>query len=467
MTGDEGVSAKFERYLRSLGEDLAVVAAEPLVGGRSARIIRLRLRDGAGTESDVVLSEQNDSGPLSGVGSVGARFDVLGALEGTNVMAPRALWMSEDPEPIGSRFLVTELMPGVAVDPWRTQGREMLRELRQSTRFRDEIVGALASIHAVSGDELPASARRDHSVSTGRRELERWGGVIGRSDSFRNDPVLTYAMEWLARNEPPQEEWTLWHGDFRVGNLLLEEGRVTAVLDWEFASEGDPIYDVVLLSSPPLLVDGYSDGIWQAEDLLERYERATGRTISPHQRRFYTVLSTLKICCVWVNGSIPFDQRQDDLAALRSGFSVIQLLGLLAATLQLPAPPAPSAGAESSYGRALGLLRLAMRDEVLPNVESKQAREVATVVSGVLRSMARAADGEAATTWALDVEGFLEDLGGASAGFEDDDRNSIEVRFAEAIKFAFQAEGSVGEGLEKRMRELVGHSLGRLSQIWP
>lgn len=467
MIGPEGVSAKFERYLRSLGEDLAVVSEEPLVGGRSARILRLRLRDGAGAERDVVLSERNDAGPLSGIGSVGAQFDVLGVLAGTDVIAPRALWMSEDPEPIGSPFLVTELMPGVAVDPWRAQGREMLRELRESTRFRDEIVAALASIHAISGDQLPPSARRDHSVSTGRRELEGWGGAIARSDSFRDDPVLTYAVEWLARNEPPQEEWTLWHGDFRVGNLLLEEGRVTAVLDWEFASEGDPIYDVVLLTSPPLLVDGYCDGIWQAEDLLERYERATGRAISPRQRRFYTVLSTFKICCVWVNGSIAFDQGQDDLAALRSGFSVIQLLGLLAGTLELPAPPVPPSGTGSSYGRALDLLRLAIRDEVLPTVGSRGAREAATVVSGVLRSMAGAADDQAATTWAADVESFLEDLEGASAGFEDDERKSIEARFAAAIRFTFQAEGSVGDGLEERLRELVGHSLGRLPRIWP
>lgn len=466
MSGDEGVAVRFERYLRSLGEDLAVVSAVPLVGGRSARILRLRLRDGAGRETDVVLSEQNDAGPLSGLSSVGARLDVLRALEGTAVKAPRALWTCEDPGPIGSPFIVTELMPGAAVDPWRAEGREVLRELRDSERFRNEIVEALASIHAISGEQLPASARRDHSVSTGRRELDQWGGVISRSDSFRDDPVLAYAMEWLARNEPPQEEWTLWHGDFRVGNLLLEQGRVTAVLDWEFACEGDPIYDVVLLTSPPLLVDGLADGIWQGQDLLERYERATGRSISPQQQRFYTVLSTFKICGVWVNGSIPFDQGQNDLAALRSGFSVIQLLGLLAGTLGLPTPPAPVAGGESSRGRALELLRLAMRDEILPNVESKQAREAGTVVSGVLRSMARAGDGAAAATWSAEVELFLGDLG-AVGGFDDDERKSIETRFAEAIRFVFEAEDSVAEGLKKRMRELVGNSLVRLSRTWP
>lgn len=466
MAGDEGVAARFERYLRSLGEDLAVVSAEPLVGGRSARILRLRLRDEAGKLTDVVLSEQNDSGPLSGLSDVRARRDVLRALEGTNVKAPRALWTCEDPEPIGSPFIVTELMPGAAIDPWRAQGREVLRTLRGSERFREEIVGALASVHAISGEELPASARRDHSVSTGRRELDQWGGVISRSDSFRSNPILTYAMEWLARNEPPQEEWTLWHGDFRVGNLLLEEGRVTAVLDWEFASEGDPIYDVVLLSSPPLQVDGHADGIWQGRDLFERYERATGRAISPEQERFYTVLSTFKICGVWVNGSIPFDQGEDDLAALRSGFSVIQLLRLLAGTLGLPIPATPSTGAGSSRGRALDLLRLVLRDEVLPKVESKQAEEAGTIVAGVLRSMAQAPDGPGAVTWSVDVEAFLEDLT-AAEGFEDDERKSIEARFAAAIRFSFDVGLSLEGRLGMRMRELVGGSLDRVSKTWP
>ena len=43
---------------------------------------------------------------------------------------------------------------------------------------------------------------------------------------------------------PPPGRVCLIHADFRTGNYLVDEGELTAILDWEFAAFGDPLEDL-------------------------------------------------------------------------------------------------------------------------------------------------------------------------------------------------------------------------------
>jgi aminoglycoside phosphotransferase (APT) family kinase protein len=49
-------------------------------------------------------------------------------------------------------------------------------------------------------------------------------------------PVLEWGLRHLERSAPPPGDVVLNHNDFRTGNYMVHEGRVTAVLDWEFAA---------------------------------------------------------------------------------------------------------------------------------------------------------------------------------------------------------------------------------------
>lgn len=63
-------------------------------------------------------------------------------------------------------------------------------------------------------------------------------------------PVIEWGLCALERHLPPPLPPVLCHNDFRTGNLMVEEGRLTAVLDWEFAGWGDPHADLGWFCAP-------------------------------------------------------------------------------------------------------------------------------------------------------------------------------------------------------------------------
>ena len=98
---------------------------------------------------------------------------------------------------------------------------------------------ALARIHAIDTARLPplrrAPARRRNWPTTRR----------GTAATRTARPVFELALQWLKRHRPPDPaRLSLVHGDFRNGNLVVDEGGLRAVLDWEMAHLGDPMEDL-------------------------------------------------------------------------------------------------------------------------------------------------------------------------------------------------------------------------------
>ncbi len=60
----------------------------------------------------------------------------------------------------------------------------------------------------------------------------------------RPRPQLEWALRFLETHPPAARAPVLCHRDFRSGNIMIDNGRITAVLDWEFAAWGDPHEDL-------------------------------------------------------------------------------------------------------------------------------------------------------------------------------------------------------------------------------
>jgi aminoglycoside phosphotransferase (APT) family kinase protein len=110
---------------------------------------------------------------------------------------------------------------------------------------------------------------------------------------------------WLQERLPAPSETTVVHGDYRLGNVLLTAGppRLTAVLDWEMATLGDPLADVGYLvamwsvrEDPPWLFDlspvTRLEGFPDRGALLRRYAAGSGRDVSALS--FHVVLALWK-----------------------------------------------------------------------------------------------------------------------------------------------------------------------------
>ncbi len=143
--------------------------------------------------------------------------------------------------------------------------------------------------------------------------LEEMRGALDSLD--RTTPVFEYALRWLAAHRPaPTSEPSLVHGDFRLGNLMVDDDGLVAVLDWELVHLGDPAEDLgwLCVRAWRFGQDAPVAGLGEREELLEAYHRAGGARITPEVLRWWEVYGTLRwgvICmvqtAVFLSGRIP------------------------------------------------------------------------------------------------------------------------------------------------------------------
>ena len=167
-------------------------------------------------------------------------------------------------------------------------------------RFTKDCAQSLARIHAAAPDGLfdPSEVVSPAEAVARRKELYvRYGG---------NSPIQALAFRWLEDNLPDTHETTLCHGDFRMGNLLIDQDAMSGVLDWELAFLGDPVSDLGYLCAPCWRFGNYDrpvGGVGQIDEFIAEYERASGRKVDLKRFQFWMIFASLNwsvICMTMV-----------------------------------------------------------------------------------------------------------------------------------------------------------------------
>lgn len=195
-------------------------------------------------------------------------------------------------DPDGSWFtrpaVVLQRLPGSA-------HRSVLRDkdpLSLGTGRRalaQELVHVLAAVHRVTGlDALP--------VSGAREELERAQREVAEV-ALEPLPEVALALAWLHAHLPDPVEPVLVHGDFRPANVLVQDGHVSALLDWELGHLGDPLDDLGWYTCSLYRAEHFFDG-WSVQDLIDAYERDSGAPVDLESLRFWQVLSVLRLVVI-------------------------------------------------------------------------------------------------------------------------------------------------------------------------
>ena len=124
------------------------------------------------------------------------------------------------------------------------------------------------------------------------RQVERWTRQY-RAAETETVPAAERLIEWLPRTAPEQARTAIVHGDYRLDNLIMhpERAEVSAVLDWELSTLGDPLADFsYFLMNWSLPRDGRNGlagldlnalGIPTQGEAVARYCAATGRDDLP------------------------------------------------------------------------------------------------------------------------------------------------------------------------------------------
>lgn len=224
----------------------------------------------------------------------------------------------------------------------RVAGETLGRKIVGDPRF-DAVRGKLARqcgeiLARIHATPPPAAAHLKTADALG--ELDRY------EEAYRNlraeRPVLELAFRHLRDHAPPPAPPVLLHGDFRIGNLMIDERTgVAAVLDWELSHLGDPAEDLgwICVNSwrfgrPERPVGGCGD----YEDLLAGYAAAGGAPPPLSRVRYWQALGSLKwgVMCLmmyasWATGADASVERP--MIGRRVSETEIDLLNLLEAGL--------------------------------------------------------------------------------------------------------------------------------------
>jgi len=281
--------------------------------------------DGTVLRQGLCLRRDPGNALLREMSDLGTQFAVLRALEATAVPAPKAFFYEADPAVLGAPFLVMEKVKGICPSPWGSAGQSFYRDAAVRGVLPASFTDALVAIHRVDWraaglDFLGVPGPGEDFV---RRELSKWRALIDAS-AVEPDPVLIDVLCWLESNVPSTDRRSLVHGAYRTGNVLIDEDRVSAVLDWETEVIGDPMYDVAYVLSP-LNREGTEllSNVVDERAFRERYEAGTGVTIDDDVCRYYDVLYAMRSAAFWMSATgLYVDGRNTDLRLARTAWSI-------------------------------------------------------------------------------------------------------------------------------------------------
>ena len=240
---------------------------------------------------------------------------VLTALNGTDVPHPVCYGVCDDPEIIGGRFYVMEM-----VDGWAPNLRD--EKIHNEPPF-DTLPYEYGIPFAIV-DGLIALANVDHKAvgledfgKPGKfleRQVDRWAGQLASYKErygYERRKLEGYEVleEWLRAHAPKDERTGIIHGDVGTPNMMFKWGppaRLAAMIDWELSTIGDPMIDMGWFTGgmrderfPDLTnAAGLNDpGKFPTRQELVRYYCAgTGRDASEFD--YYTLLAGFKSGCL-------------------------------------------------------------------------------------------------------------------------------------------------------------------------
>jgi aminoglycoside phosphotransferase (APT) family kinase protein len=223
-------------------------------------------------------------------------------------------------EPAGGRFgsagFLMDHVEGESIAP-RVLRRERFAEARR--RLPDQLAAALAAVHAVEpgaiegvigGEGDPAL----EACALWEAQLDRIGEPL---------PAIEAGLRWLRLHSPePPPRVTLVHGDFRLGNFIVDERGLAAVIDWELCHAGDPAEDIGWLTirswrfgNDALAVAG----LGEVAPFLDAYEAAAGWRPEPQRLRWWEAMGNVKWAVICAR------QAHDHLTGLRPSVELASL----------------------------------------------------------------------------------------------------------------------------------------------
>lgn len=271
-------------------------------------ITRADLLSGGAVQENWRIDANIDGGPRAGTHALVLRTDAVARLpmsldrprefacikaaHSAGVLVAEPIAECADKVVIGAPFTVQRLLSGTA------QGRRIARDPKLGEfgpALTREIGAQLARIHTIRPPHealaflpLPEPDAASTAVAEMRAALDK---------ATEPRPALEYVLSWLLAHKPAPRPVALVHGDFRTGNYLVDGGRLTGILDWEFCHWGDAREDLGWFCARcwrfgnDALAAG---GIATRADVLDGYNAVSDTPIAESELAFWEILGAAR-----------------------------------------------------------------------------------------------------------------------------------------------------------------------------
>jgi aminoglycoside phosphotransferase (APT) family kinase protein len=303
-----------------LGTKLAAVLQTALGAGTS--VDNLRALTGGASRTTWAFEAVTDGQRRSLILRTGPPDDVHAGMEleahaqaaaaAAGAPVPHVLLADNSPAALGNPFLICDEIKG------ETIVRRIQRQLDGADKAgaREDLLRqcaqALAAIHRADA-HAPGLTYEDQLVEW-RQRLDVMGDTTA---------TFEWGFRWLAAHRPEQSPTVLVHGDFRMGNLIVDGSDLAAVLDWELVHVGHAYEDLAWFcirawrfGAPASQGAG---GLGSIEDFLVAYEQASATTVDRVAFHWWLVLATLRwgvICRFQAERHLSGQARSVELAAI-------------------------------------------------------------------------------------------------------------------------------------------------------
>lgn len=289
----------------TLGTDVTVQNLRELTGGASRTTWSFDAVTGSSRRPLILRTGAPDE--------VHAGMELEAAAQQAAVRAgapvPHVLVADDSVAALGDPFLICDFIGG------ETIVRRIQRSLDDDGRARllTQCAQALAAIHRAAPPALPGLVEQDQ-LSQWREQLDQMGDTTA---------TFEWVFRWLAAHRPAPSPTRLVHGDFRMGNLIVDGTSLAAVLDWELVHLGEVYEDLAWFcirawrfGAPASLGAG---GLGSVESFLDAYEQAGGMPLDRSAIRWWLVLATLRwgvICRYQAERHLSGQARSVELATI-------------------------------------------------------------------------------------------------------------------------------------------------------
>lgn len=211
--------AEVERVLAAFAPEAALGRLTPLTGGVSSLMVRVDLERAGSLPERLVIRRLGEYAREHDPDSLRREELVLRRAREAGVPAPPVVFSDLDGAVLGEPLLVLEYLEG-----------EVASRVADPEAFAAEVADAMATIHRI--DTTGWGLTSPGSLTAPGPEAQR--------------PILARAHAALLPHLEAFRPTTLLHGDMWPGNLLVRDGRLVGVLDWEDARLGDPLIDIAI-----------------------------------------------------------------------------------------------------------------------------------------------------------------------------------------------------------------------------